>query len=99
MMRHCIVHHIGEKCVLFLIFALFVTFTLKDPTVATAVMLQVKVDSVTGRDDSLMDSLIFSYTKYLLFWVKVKCPLIFSMRRDPLKKSWALSKFIDDTMI
>ena len=47
---------------------------------------QVKVDSLTGRDDSLMDSLVFSYTKYLLFWVKVKCPLMFSLRRDPLKK-------------
>ena len=50
-------------------------------------LLQVNVDSVTGRDDSLMDSLDFCYTKYLLFWVKVKCPLIFSLMRDLLKKS------------
>ena len=45
-------------------------------------LLQVNVDSVTGRDDSLMDSLEFCYSKYLLFWVKVKCPLIFSLMRD-----------------
>ena len=50
-------------------------------------LLQVNVDSVTGRDDSLMDSLDFCYTKYLLFWVKVKYPLIFSLMRDLLKKS------------
>ena len=50
-------------------------------------LLQVNVDSVTGRDDSLMDSLDFCYTKYLFFSVKVKCPLIFSLMRDLLKKS------------
>ena len=50
-------------------------------------LLQVNVDSVTGRDDSFMDSLDFCYTKYLLFWVMVKCPLIFSLMRDLLKKS------------
>ena len=47
-------------------------------------VLQVNVESVTGRDDSLMDSLDFCYTKYLLFLVKVKCPLIFSLMRDLL---------------
>ena len=45
------------------------------------------MDTVTGRDDSLMGSLDFCYTKYLLFLVKVKCPLIFSLIRDFLKKS------------
>ena len=50
-------------------------------------LLQVKVDSVTGRDDYLMDSLDFCYTKYFRFWVKVKCPLIFSLMGDLLKKS------------
>ena len=49
-------------------------------------LLKVKVDSVTGRDDSLMDSLDFCYTKYPLFWVKVKS-LIFSQMRDLLKNS------------
>ena len=49
--------------------------------------LQVNVDSVIGRDDCLMDSLDFCYTKYLLFLVKVKCPLIFSLMRDLLMKS------------
>ena len=49
-------------------------------------LLKVKVDSVTGRDDSLMDSLDFCYTKYPLFWVRVKSPLIFSQMRDLLKK-------------
>ena len=50
-------------------------------------LLHVNVDSVSGRDDSLMDYLDFCYTKYLLFWVKVKCSLIFSLMRDLLKKS------------
>ena len=45
-----------------------------------------KVDSVTGRDDSLMDSLDFCYTKYLTFWVKVECPLIVLLMRDLSKK-------------
>ena len=48
--------------------------------------LDKQVDSVTGRDDSLMDSLDFCYTKYLLFRVKVKCPLIFLLMGDLLKK-------------
>ena len=50
-------------------------------------LLQVNVDSVTGRVNSLMDFLDFCYTKYLLFWVKVNCLLIFSLMRDLLKKS------------
>ena len=41
-----------------------------------------KVDSVTGRDDSLRDSLDFCYIIYLLFWVKVKWPLLFSRMRS-----------------
>ena len=50
-------------------------------------LLKVKVDSVTGRDESLMDPLDFCYTKYPLFWVKVKSTFIFSQMRDLLKKS------------
>ena len=50
-------------------------------------LLQVNVYSVTGRDDSLINFLDFCYTKYLLFWAMVKCPLIFSLMRDLLKKS------------
>ena len=45
-------------------------------------LLQVKVDSVTDRDDSLMDSLDLCYMKYLLFWVKTKCSLTFSLTAE-----------------
>ena len=99
MMRHCIVHYIGEInfCYKSAYFrqssylnqaaATLVIFHCYRCVTTANCLLQVKVDSVTGRDDSLMDSLDFCYTKYFLFWVKVKCPLIFSLRRDLLKKS------------
>ena len=45
-------------------------------------LLQVKVDSVTGREDSLRDSLDFCYMIYFLFWVKVKYPLLFLRMRS-----------------
>ena len=42
------------------------------------IRLQVIVDSVTGIDNSQMDLLDFSYTE--------ESSIIFSLRRDPLKK-------------
>ena len=62
-------------------------------------MLHVNADSVTGRDDSLLGSLDFCYTKYLLFWVKVKRSLIFSLMRDLLKKSLNLLRFYSGSII